>query len=198
MLKHKWRTAFIALASVVFIVVVAIVGFYHYYFPESEFARIPDTTAEEESFETTFSIQMKKDQLNEIINNELEKYSDKQENLGYSVSLDELATFQGYITLFNRKVDFFLKFEPQVRPNGDLLLQEKAFQIGILELPSDKVLSFIKKQASLPPEITIDAEEGTIYMAVSDLELKNGMKLRAQSFDLPNDQIIFDAYYPIN
>ncbi|WP_270182433.1 YpmS family protein [Alkalihalobacillus sp. CinArs1] len=198
MLKNKWRTAFIALASVVLIVIVVLIGSYHYYFPESEFARIPDQTSEEESFETTFSIQMKKDQLNEIINNELEKYSEKQENLGYSVNLNELATFQGYLTIFDRKVDFFLKFEPQVQPNGDLLLKEKAFQIGILELPSDKVLSFIKKQASLPPEITIDADEGTIYMAVSDLELKNGMKLRAQSFDLPNDQIIFDAYYPIN
>ncbi|MFP3361021.1 DUF2140 family protein, partial [Planococcus sp. SIMBA_143] len=83
----------------------------------------------------------------------------------------------GYVTIFDRKVDFFLKFEPQVQPNGDLLLKEKSFQIGLLELPSDKVLSFIKKQASLPPEITIDSDKGTIYMAVSELELKNDMKL---------------------
>lgn len=197
MFKNRWQTAFVALVSVIIILVVVLVGSYHYYFPESEFARIPDQTTEK-PFETTFSIQMKKDQLNEIINRELEEYSKKQENIGYSVNLNELATFQGYITIFDRKVDFFLKFEPQVQPNGDLLLKERAFQIGILELPSDKVLSFIKKQASLPPEITIDADEGTIYMAVSDLELKNGMKLRAKSFDLPNDRIVFDAYYPIN
>ncbi|WP_347552361.1 YpmS family protein [Pseudalkalibacillus hwajinpoensis] len=198
MFKNRWKAAFLILLAAVILLFAGIVGFYQYYFPESEIAKLSDESSSEETFETTFSIQMKKDELNEIINRELEKYSEEQENIGYSVNLDELATFQGYVTIFDRKVDFFLKFEPQVQPNGDLLLKEESFQIGLLELPSDKVLSFIKKQASLPPEITIDADEGTIYMAVSDLELKNDMKLRARSFDLPNDEIIFDAYYPIN
>ena len=198
MFKNRWKTAFIILFAAVILTLAGVVGFYQYYFPESEIAKLSNERNKEESFETTFSIQMKKDELNETINRELEKYSDKQENIGYSVNLNELATFQGYVTIFDRKVDFFLKFEPQVQPNGDLLLKEKSFQIGLFELPSDKVLSFIKKQASLPPEITIDSDEGTIYMAVSDLELKNDMRLKARSFDLPNDEIIFDAYYPIN
>ncbi|MGA9287382.1 MAG: YpmS family protein [Anaerobacillus sp.] len=198
MFKNRWKAAFIILFAAVILIFAGMIGFYQYYFPESEIAKLSNERSAEESFETTFSIQMKKDELNEIINRELEKYSKKQENIGYSVNLDELATFQGYVTIFNRKVDFFLKFEPQVQPNGDLLLKEKSFQIGLLALPSDKVLSFIKKQASLPPEITIDSDKGTIYMAVSDLDLKNDMKLKARSFDLPNDEIIFDAYYPIN
>ncbi|TKD68686.1 YpmS family protein [Pseudalkalibacillus hwajinpoensis] len=197
MFKNRWKTAFILLFATVILILAGVIGFYQYYFPESEIAKLSNERNKEESFETTFSIQMKKDELNETINRELEKYSQKQENIGYSVNLNELATFQGYVTIFDRKVDFFLKFEPQVQPNGDLLLKEKSFQIGLLELPSDKVLSFIKKQASLPPEITIDSDKGTIYIAVSDLELKNDMKLKARSFDLPNDKIIFDAYYPI-
>ncbi|WP_273852522.1 YpmS family protein [Guptibacillus spartinae] len=198
MFKNRWKAAFLILLAAVILIFAGVVGFYQYYFPESEIAKLSNDKNTKEPFETTFSIQMKKDELNEIINQELEKYSEKQKNIGYSVNLDELATFQGYVTIFDRKVDFFLKFEPQVQPNGDLLLKEKSFQIGLLELPSDKVLSFIKKQASLPPEITIDSDEGTIYMAVSELELKNDMKLKAKSFDLPNDEIIFDAYYPIN
>ncbi|TLS38052.1 YpmS family protein [Pseudalkalibacillus caeni] len=197
-MAKKWKIAFFALLGINVLVILSLVGMYNYYFPESNIPEKQRELRQPATGSPTFSILMDKDKLTSVLNNELDKYSDKQENIDYRVRLDELASFQGFVTIFNRKIDFFLKFEPEVLPNGDLILREESFQFGLLELPSDKVLGFLKKRSSLPEEITIDPDKGTIHIAVSNLELKNGMRLMAKEFNLKKNKIIFDAYYPLD
>jgi uncharacterized protein YpmS len=193
-MKNFWKIAFFSLLAVIIASVTSILLLIH--------MQLPDLEEIERSQSKgillgnpVFTIQAKKANLNELIKEQLEPLQNKDQPIRYTVLLKDHVIFQGSITIFNRELDFSMLLDPEVQENGDLLLKQRSFQIGFLKVPSDEVLKFLQKSASLPEWVIVQPKEESVYVALTELEFKENMSIKAKTIDLKNDNIVFEVYY---
>ncbi|WP_408009501.1 YpmS family protein [Pseudalkalibacillus sp. A8] len=191
-MKFRWKYAFFILLTIMVIVPI-IVGTLIFMGDKQEEKSSRDLSSQGEPI---FDIESSKSQLNFLIKEQLaELKSDRNPKFDYNVTLRENVQVKGYFTFFTNEVQFTMDFKPQVLENGDLLLKEESIKLGALKLPGSKILEFIKGSTDLPPWVEINDKEETILLKLTQIKLKDQLFLKAESFDLEEDNIRFKVYY---
>ncbi|MGX6442448.1 YpmS family protein [Neobacillus sp. K501] len=146
--------------------------------------------------DVSFQVQSNKSDLNLLINQYLQKEA-ADSPIGYQVHLRDEVELYGTLPFFSQEIDMKLTFEPEALNNGDLVLKQKSISIGSLSLPVSYVLKFISENYKLPKGVIIQPNEKQIYVHLGQLKLKSDVKIKANKFDLKNDDISFTLLVPI-
>lgn len=187
--RNVWKILFFSLSGIVLAVLIAIfvlVGI------PSE-VPLPDNTAAEED-NPVLEITSSKENLNEIIAQMIQKQKTDQ-SLDFSMVLTDSVELYTVIPVFEREIQLKMTFQPETLDNGDIILKQETMQLGQMRLPVSYVLNFISNQASLPEWMIIDPANEQIYIALSEIELPNNLKLQANRMDLVEDDISFHVVF---
>jgi uncharacterized protein YpmS len=193
-MRNFWKIAFFSLLAVIIAAITSILLLINMKLPDLEEIERSQSKGIL-SGNPVFTIQAKKANLNQLIDEQLEPVKNKDQSIRYTVLLKDHVIFQGSISIFNRELDFSMLLDPEVQENGDLLLKQQSFQIGFLKVPSDEVLRFLQKSASLPEWVIVQPKKESVYVALTELEFKENMSIKAKTIDLKNDNIVFEVYY---
>jgi uncharacterized protein YpmS len=185
---NKWKVGFIVLLLVNVTVLVTIAYLIGLFTPTDN----EDVEQSKDDNEVHFNITSTKNELNDLIAQYLAN-NNKKNKISYHVILGDDIQMIGTITAFGKKVSLFMNFEPKVRSNGDLILQETSIKIGKLQLPDRRVLQYIKDYYEFPNWVIVQPESKTVYVALNALRLKNDVKIKANTFNLRLDDISFDV-----
>ena len=184
---NRWKVAFFSLAALICFVIIVVVillskGQEHHF------------TIEPPEFdgEPIFFIETSKKRFNQFIQSQLETIKRDRDKLDFTVELTDFVNVHGYMTIFSKKVRFQMQLTPYVQENGNLLLSQHAFYIGDLPIPSKYVLTFIRSNLNLPSWIVVKPEDGTILIRLNELEISENLHMKISSFDLKNDELLFE------
>lgn len=191
-MNKKWKVLFFLLLGVnLFLVVFFLI----LVFTPSKEETLPGNTKENKEEMVPFVVQSNKNNLTKVIN-----YYIKQETDGspidYEVLLTDEVELYGTIEVFTEEIELKMTFEPEALENGDLLLKQKSMSIGSLPLPVEYVLKFVREQYAFPEWVEIHPEDKTVYVGLMAMEIKNGIQIGANKFDLKNDSISFTFLIP--
>ncbi|SNZ04282.1 Uncharacterized protein YpmS [Terribacillus aidingensis] len=192
---RNWKKYFkvLAIANGIVLLLLLLLIFLPAFSPAPE----PPKEAQFDSSDSSeFTISSTKANVNELINAYIDKeLNDNSDN--YAVVLgDDAVELSGGITAFGIRIPLKMTLEPRVQENGDLILENKEISLGSLSLPNDKVLKYIDKYYNMPEWVSINPDEETIYVAVTQMELQNDLHVEVEEFDLPNDNLSFKLYVP--
>ncbi|WP_110927783.1 YpmS family protein [Bacillus massiliglaciei] len=181
----RWKTLFFSLLALNLIVIATLVLLINLPVKDKE---IPKSISKEEDIQ--FQVHTNREDLNRLIN----QYLDKEGLTGgvhYEVYLADEVELYGEIPFFNRQLEMKLTFEPFAQKNGDILLKQKSISVGQMELPVSYVMNFINKRYKMPEWVTIRPNDQSIYVSLQNMELKSDVRVKANNFDLKNDDISF-------
>jgi len=166
--KNPWRLAFITLVAVLvgFISVIA----FRISTPRMTYdAKLPVIETREKPI---LDINMKKDQVNNVINFFLE---DAMKESG---------------------VDYSFVLENQALVDGNVQLKAKSLSVGALSVPIPAMINYIASTTDLPNWIELDPDQQLINLHLNKFQLDNGMTVRAKKINLIDDEITFSLYLP--
>lgn len=147
--------------------------------------RLPSTSYDQEK-QIQFAVSTTKDHLNTLIHTYL-----KERSLNYNVVLEDAILVTGTVPVFDWDIAFEMKLIPDVQSNGDLILKPIEMKLGEFRLPQKTVMASIKDNFEMPKWITIYPNKNNIYVAITEMELKNQFRLRVEAFDLERDNMKF-------
>lgn len=185
MTNVKWKTLFITLLALNILVIFSVLILIN--LPAKDKDMKPPVSQEED---IQFQIHTNRDDLTRLIN----QYLDKEGMTGlmhYEVYLKDEVELYGTMPFFNREVEMKLTFEPIAQKNGDLILKQKSIAVGQMNLPVSYVMSLINERYKMPDWVTISPNDESIYVSLQDMELKSDVRVKANEFDLKNDDISF-------
>lgn len=142
-----------------------------------------------------FQITSTRESLTAFLNAYLAEQADSQ-RLDYHVVIDDEVQVKGKIQAFASFINAQVSFDPAVEENGDVTLKVTELSLGRLNLPVAFVLNYMNRFYELPEFVHVYSGEKEIEIRLSDLPLKNGMFVRAETIDLKNDEIEFRYYHP--
>lgn len=185
MTNVKWKTLFITLLAINILVIFTVLILIN--LPAKDKEMKPAVSQEED---IQFQVHTNREDLTRLIN----QYLDKEGLTGlmhYEVYLKDEVELYGKMPFFNREVEMKLTFEPIAQKNGDLILKQKSISIGQMNLPVSYVMNLINERYKMPDWVTINPNEENIYVSLQDMKLKSDVRVKANEFDLKNDDISF-------
>ncbi|WP_043933687.1 YpmS family protein [Bacillus sp. EB01] len=192
-MKNRWKTAFFVLFGLVVIVFAALIIMA--ILPGEKSEAEPAKNIDEDKH-VGFAIRTNREDVNKLVNYYLEKEIGSSP-IDYRVQVEDDVALYGSVPFFSQELDMKMAFEPEALENGDLLLKQTNLQVGRLPLPVPYVLDFIRKNYKLPAGVEILPNEEVIYVHMQELKLKSDAKLKANTFDLKNDDISFTLLVPV-
>ncbi|MCZ0702525.1 uncharacterized protein YpmS [Natronobacillus azotifigens] len=191
--KRNWRLLFLSLLGInIFILIVIFILIFS---PTPNQREIPDPNFTQDDPGAEFTIQSTKQDLNDLINNYLDQIL-VADNARFNVHIDEDVHLIGALTAFNTEIPLSIRMDPVVQPNGDLILKQTEMSLGLLHLPRNRIIHYVGMQVDTPDWLYFDSENEQIYLAISQVEIQDNMRIRVQELDLDNDSIHFRLRIP--
>ncbi len=144
----------------------------------------------------TFHVKSNKNDLNKLINHYIKEEA-ADSPIAYRVILGQEVELYGTLPFFSEELNLKLTFEPKAQKNGDLVLKQKSMSIGSLDIPISTVLKFISDNYKIPKGVDIRPNDKLIYVNMQQLKLKSDIRIKANKFDLKNDDIVFSILVPV-
>lgn len=192
MIQNKWKYLFFTLFIINLLTLVGLFIFLK--IPAKQIDIISDQS-ESINDHSILTVESNKADLNNLINAYLtENLTDT--DYQYAVYLDDVVHLKGEIPVFSTNIPLYIQLDPFVQKNGDVILKQKSINLGLLELPNEKVLQYMKKYLKLPKWVTIDAKNEEIYIAISKIKFKSEFAVQVRTLDLPDDDISLDFSIP--
>ncbi|MDC3418643.1 YpmS family protein [Aquibacillus salsiterrae] len=192
MKSRNWKVFFLALLGInMFLLFLALI---FVLWPVSE-GEVPDKEFIEEESGAEFTVQSSKENLSELVNAYIDKLL-KGKAQDFAVDFSENVHLMGSIEAFQTDIPISITLEPDVQENGDIILHQKKISIGLLDLPNQKVLQYLKKSLPVPEWVVINPKEENIYIAVTQMKIKSNFKVKVQQFDLKKNNISFRIKVP--
>ncbi|GAB3048425.1 YpmS family protein [Virgibacillus ainsalahensis] len=190
--KNKWKNLFYGLLiiNVLFVVMILALIFW----PVSE-VPMSERDSQEAVESSEFTIRTSKQNLNQLVNGYLDQLligSDHQ----YSISLEEDVHLMGELPVFSSTVPLSVHFEPLVQENGDLVLKLNSISIGLLQLPNEKIMSYMEKYLPMPNWVTVHPNEEEVYIAVTEMNLQSNLEVSVEHIDLEANHLSFKLNVP--
>ncbi|OLN23175.1 hypothetical protein BTO30_04170 [Domibacillus antri] len=145
--------------------------------------------------ETAFHVTSTKAELNKLVSYYLEKEAGSAP-FDYDVYIGNEVELYGSIPVFSTDIDYHMTFEPEALENGNIILRQKGLRVGLLEVPASYVLKTAENSGAFPDWVRAVPNEELIYVSLADMELDNGMRVKAESFNLEEDDIQFAVLLP--
>jgi uncharacterized protein YpmS len=183
--QRKWKQWFIALLSLNIILFLLFLIFI--FWPVSE-VDYPDPSAKPNSESSEFVVRTTKENLNELVNAYIDQLLEGT-NHRYRVELGEDVHLIGELPVFSSTVPLSVHLEPFVQENGDIILKQRSISIGLLALPNQKIMEYIKKYLPMPEWVIVNPKKEEIYLAVTDIKLKSNFQIEVEHIDLEANTI---------
>lgn len=142
-----------------------------------------------------FVIRTTKKNLNDLVNAYLIQLL-QQSKHHYQLSLNDDVELIGELPIFSTTVPLFIKFEPFVQENGDLVLKQKSISVGLLQLPNKKVMQYVSAYLPMPDWVIVNPQDEEIYVKVTDMDIKSNFHVKIERFDLEANDIAFKINVP--
>ncbi|KAA0562616.1 YpmS family protein [Rossellomorea aquimaris] len=192
-MKNKWKVGFFVLLGVVLIGLAIIVSMIFMPIKDDALPKSNKNTNQE----VGFNVETNKKDLNLIIEHYIEAEGMKGP-VDYKVQLKDDVELMGSVPVFTSNLDFKLDFEPKALENGDILLKQKSISVGQLNLPVSYVLKVMRDSYNFPEWVKIQPTDELIYVSLQDMKLKSDIKVRANEFNLKEDNISFRLLVPVD
>lgn len=190
--KNSWKRLFFMLFGLNLIVIIAIIALIFWPVSETDNSYTNEDISQQSS---EFVVRTTKQNLNELINAYINKLLEGS-NHHYKVSLKEDVHLQGELPVFSTTVPLSLHLEPFVQENGDVVLKQNSISIGLLQLPNQKIMEYMKKYLPMPKWVTINPEDEEIYVAVTDMKIKSNFHVGVEHLDLGANNLAFKIKVP--
>lgn len=190
MKNNKWKFLFFALLAVNLLAFSIV--FFLAVTPAEDDKIKPGTSREED---IQFEVNTNKKDLNKLINQYIEKEGFSGP-IHYEVYLTDDVELYGTLPVFGEDVQLKVAFEPTALKNGDLVLRQKSISVGQMSLPVSFVLNFVKERYKTPDWVSIRPNDELIYVSLKNMKLKSDVRVKANKFDLKNDNISFMLMVP--
>lgn len=188
---NKWKIAFLTLSTALLLLIIILAV--QIFRPID--SSVSPVNPEDLESQAEFTVSASRDDLTGVANRYI-----REEGLDgpidYSVQFDDLVTLNGSIPVFTSEIDFQMTFEAQALEDGNLLLTQDRLLLGAVDLPVSYILKFIRDSYELPEWVIIQPDEQQILVRVTDIEVPGGLSVKANRFDLPEDDLSFSIYVP--
>ncbi|MFK9093326.1 YpmS family protein [Bacillus salipaludis] len=191
-MKNKWKFGFLLLLGLNLLFAIIILSLLLAPSDSREISKLNSPTSDHVSFR----VNSNKYDLNRLINHYLKEEA-ADSPIDYRVILGDEVELYGTLPFFSEKLNLKLTFEPIAQKNGDLILEQKSMAVGRLHLPISYVLNFISENYKLPKGVDIRSNDHLVYIHMQQLKLKSDLKIKADKFDLKNDDIAFTILVPV-
>ncbi|MFJ7725671.1 YpmS family protein [Neobacillus sp. NPDC097160] len=191
-MKNKWKFGFLLLLGLNLLFAIIILSLLLAPSDSNEISKLNSPTGDHVSFH----VNSNKYDLNRLINHYLKEEA-ADSPIDYRVILGDEVELYGTLPFFSEKLNLKLTFEPIAQKNGDLILEQKSMAVGKLHLPISYVLNFISENYKLPKGVDIRPNDHLVYIHMQQLKLKSNLKIKADKFDLKNDDIAFTILVPV-
>lgn len=192
MTQNKWKKLFIGLLILNITIILTLVVLLNIPAKETKITSEPTIN---DDLTSVLSVESNKDNLNELIKAYLNETLEESK-YKYDVYLDEVVHLEGELPVFSTSIPLYIKLQPNVQENGDIILKQKSIKLGLLRLPNEKILEYVEKYLPLPEWVTIDAKNEDIYVKVTEMDLENDFGVEVRDFDLEKDKIRLDFIVP--
>lgn len=192
MTQNKWKKLFIGLLILNITIILTLVVLLNIPAKETKITSEPTIN---DDLTSVLSVESNKDNLNELIKAYLNETLEESK-YKYDVYLDEVVHLEGELPVFSTSIPLYIKLQPNVQDNGDIILKQKSIKLGLLRLPNEKILEYVEKYLPLPEWVTIDAKNENIYVKVTEMDLENDFGVEVRDFDLEKDKIRLDFIVP--
>ncbi|WP_050180647.1 YpmS family protein [Domibacillus robiginosus] len=145
--------------------------------------------------ETAFHVTSSKAELNQLVNYYLAKEAGSAP-IDYDVYIGNDVELYGSFPVFGTDIDYYMTFEPEAMENGDIVLRQKGLRVGLLDIPASYVLKTADSAYAFPDWVHVVPDEERIYVSLAEMRLDNGMRVKAESFNLAKDDIQFAVLLP--
>ncbi|MCP9327851.1 YpmS family protein [Liquorilactobacillus satsumensis] len=145
---------------------------------------------------TTLNVRMNKEQLNGVVNHYLTQQQ-KGKKIKYFFNVGQSVALVGTTKILGQNVSFSLYTRPTVTAGGNIVLHAKSVAIGSLNVPPSFILNYVKNNYNLGKWMTINSRAKTIMLHLSEVSLKQGVRIRAQKIDLQKDDFRFRVDIPL-
>ncbi len=190
--KNKWKILFLGLLGLNIVIIIWLAMLIFLPLSVDDYKGATSKTGEEVA---QFTISSSRDNLNKLVNTYLEELS-KLTDIEYTVTIDDYVTLIGTIVAFDRDIPLTARFSPEVQKNGDLQLNIESISLGRMELPNKKVLEYVKKNYTIPKWVMVNPADESIYVAVTQMEMRSNFNVRVESFNLKKDDLAFRITVP--
>lgn len=194
--KHKsvnWKKRFVILAVVNITVLALFAMFVYSPIPKTELEESSNQYKNENSSE--FIVRTTKQNVNNLVNAYIDKLLVNSDHI-YTINLEEDVQLFGELPIFSTSVPVLIHFDPIVQDNGDLVLEQKSISVGNLKLPNKKIMQYLKKYLPVPEWVVIQPDKESVYVNVSEMDIKSNFEVGVEQFDLENNVIAFRIKVP--
>ncbi|AIY05590.1 hypothetical protein Plano_1625 [Planococcus sp. PAMC 21323] len=184
-MMRKWRLAFFALLAINALALVGIVLYVTT--PPKDYTSYQ---ASENSFLTgnTVVVNTTKADFEGIANTYIQKAM-KDQPIPLALSVTDDVSISTELTVFSVTLPILMKFEPVVQEDGNLLLEQKSVEVGMLDIPPESALKLLRDSVDLPDFMEVMPEDEEVILKLTEIPLDDGISVRAASFNLEDDDI---------
>lgn len=190
--KNKWKLLFITLLTIN-ILVIAGIGILLFLAGDQD--AIPENITQSKQM-SEFIIRTDKNDLNQLINHYIEKEG-LNGPIHYHVLLTDEVELFGEVQVFSQTMQLKMTFDSYALDNGDLILKQKSLSLGGVKLPVTYILKFIRDAYKLPDWVIIQPNEKQIYVALQNMRLNGGIQVRAEKFNIADNDIEMKMLVPV-
>lgn len=190
--RLKWKKYFYILLAVDVVIVLGIILLI--FWPVSN-STIPSAEKVDEQKSSQFVVRTTKKNLNDLVNAYLDKLLDNSRQ-HYRIEFKDDVHLIGELPVFSSTIPLSVHFEPIVQENGDVILKQKSISVGLLELPNQKIMEYMKKYLPMPEWVTVNPKKEEIYVAVTNMDIRSKFKVSIEHFDLEANNLAFKIHVP--
>ncbi|WP_090870923.1 YpmS family protein [Oceanobacillus limi] len=191
--NRNWRQLFFILLTcnlLIFGVLITLI-----FWPVKEVKELAEPKEENSQKSSEFIIRTTKKNLNELVNAYLDEML-KNTNHQYSIVLEDDVHLLGELPAFSTTVPLSVHLEPIVQDNGDVVLKQRSISIGLLQLPNQKIMEYMKKYLPTPEWVVINPKDEEIYVAVTEMDIRSNFHVSVEHIDLGANNLAFKLKVP--
>lgn len=113
----------------------------------------------------------------------------KDQPIPLALSVNHDVSLSTELTIFSVTLPILMKFEPLVQEDGNLLLEQKSVEVGMLDIPPESALKLLRDSVELPDFMEVMPAEEEVLLKLTEIPLDDGISVRAASFNLQEDDI---------
>ncbi|MCM3611011.1 YpmS family protein [Planococcus sp. MERTA32b] len=180
-----WRTAFIILLAVNILALIAFV--FYVTIPAKDYISYE---AEKRAFAegNTLTVRTSKADFEGIANTYIQDAM-KDQPIPLTLAVNDDVSLSTELQVFSMALPILLKFEPHVQEDGNLLLEQKSVNVGMLDIPPESALKLLRDSVALPEFMEVDPGSEEILLRLTEIPLDDGISVRAEAFNLEEDDI---------
>lgn len=182
---RKWRLAFFALLA---LNALALVGAVLYVTTPPKDYTLYQALENGPVAGNTVVVNTTKADFEGIANTYIQKAM-KDQPIPLALSVTEDVSISTELTVFSVTLPILMKFDPLVQEDGNLLLEQKSVEVGMLDIPPESALKLLRDSVDLPDFMEVMPKDEEVVLKLTEIPLDDGISVRAASFNLKDDDI---------